>query len=83
MQEAASAAAALDAMTRSKGKRKVKRKPKGGVAATTPKPPLPKAFQADTPFMWNTIEAFDSPVPGNEAWLWGTESAPAETKNKV
>ena len=85
MQDATNAAAALDAMTRSKTKanRRSNKKPRSGGAATTPKPPLPKPFEAETPFMWETINVFDSPAPDNEAWLWEAESAPAETKNEA
>ena len=87
-QDAESAAAALDAMVLepSSKTRRDTRKRRGKAKATTATQPreLPPGFEGESPFMWNTIEMFDSPAAGNDAWLGGgrTEST-GESKNMV
>ena len=63
-----------------KGRKKVKKTPKKAATA----PPLPEGFRDDTPFMWNTIWAFDYPVAGHGGPL-GSEVGLEwwETKNEV
>ena len=66
---------------RKKGKSKRKSKKGAKNKATTPKA-MPPAFKNETPFFWKTVDVFDSPVPGNEDWLWHEANA-AESKEEV
>ena len=89
LQDAVDAAEELDALAGRKTPKS--RKGKGRKKVKTPKkvataPPLPAAFRDDSPFMWNTIRAFDTPVAGHEGPLGngvGRQWWETETKEDV
>ena len=93
IQEAAGAAEALDQLriepssrtarknrrSKSKVKERSKTRSKGSGKPARESRPLPRAFTGDSPFLWHTIDAFNTPTPDGDQWMWG-EHGDQETK---